>query len=339
MFFIRILHGGTLRMFPDSRYVDGYTGYVDQQVEHGSGEEVIEQGNCEEFVEHGSGQQVQYDVEGIDSAYDTQYYSDSSEDADGEDVDVVNVDGFDSETDCEDEVGYQRRKKLKKLGRDMKNNVLSDTAGINYLFYRGGPTGPSQSVNVSLSRSSGPTTRIKKRKIIGTANDSKGSSSAVDAHDKGVSVRGSCADSDERKATWISWKKVAASKLEGGLGVNNIFALNHALLYKLVWRFRMQPNALWSQVVGDGQGTRFWLDKWVGDQTLKDAYPRIFALELDKEIKVVAKLEQRDGLGSYLRLPRGGIEEVQMMEMRSAISLIILSPAPDTWVWTLDGSR
>ncbi|GJT66730.1 RNA-directed DNA polymerase, eukaryota [Tanacetum coccineum] len=95
----------------------------------------------------------------------------------------------------------------------------------------------------------------------------------------------------------------------------------------------------WREKVGDGQGTRFWLDKWVGDQTLKDAYPRIFALELDKDIKVVSKLEQRDGLGSYRRLPRGGIEEVQMMEMRSAISLIILSPAPDTWVWTLDGSR
>ncbi|GJX71402.1 RNA-directed DNA polymerase, eukaryota [Tanacetum coccineum] len=48
--------------------------------------------------------------------------------------------------------------------------------------------------------------------------------------------------------------------------------------------------------VGDGQGTRFWLDKWVGDQTLKEAYSRIFALELDKEIKVAVKLEQIDGL-------------------------------------------
>ena len=77
--------------------------------------------------------------------------------------------------------------------------------------------------------------------------------------------------------------------------------------------------------VGDGQGTHFWLDKWVCDQTLKDAYPRIFALELNKEIKVAAKLEQRDGLGSYCRLPRGGIEEERMMEMRFAISPTILS--------------
>ncbi|GKA32794.1 RNA-directed DNA polymerase, eukaryota [Tanacetum coccineum] len=163
------------------------------------------------------------------------------------------------------------------------------------------------------------------------------------------------ANSDERKTTWISWKKVLASKREGSLRVNSIFALNHALLFKWVWRFRMQSNAIWTKVVraihgldlmefcqkkvGDGQGTRFWLDKWVGDQTLKEAYPRIFALELDKEIKVAVKLEQIDGLGSYRRLPRGGIEEVQMMELRSAISSIIMAPVPDRWVWTLDGSR
>ncbi|GKC29295.1 hypothetical protein Tco_1036589, partial [Tanacetum coccineum] len=42
---------------------------------------------------------------------------------------------------------------------------------------------------------------------------------------------------------------------------------------------------------------------------------------------------------SYQRLPRGGIEEVQMMELRSAISSIIMAPVPDRWVWTSDGSR
>nr|GEV44650.1 reverse transcriptase domain-containing protein [Tanacetum cinerariifolium] len=56
-------------------------------------------------------------------------------------------------------------------------------------------------------------------------------------------------------------------------------------------------------------------------------------------LKVVSTLEQRDGLGSYQRLTRGGIEEVKMVEMRYVISLYILSQVPDTWVWTLDDSR
>ncbi|GJT46100.1 hypothetical protein Tco_0954815 [Tanacetum coccineum] len=49
----------------------------------------------------------------------------------GEDVDVVNVDGFDSETGCEDEVGFKRRKKLKELIRGMENRVLNDITRIN----------------------------------------------------------------------------------------------------------------------------------------------------------------------------------------------------------------
>ncbi|GKB26054.1 hypothetical protein Tco_0865455 [Tanacetum coccineum] len=97
-------------------------------------EQVVKQFNGDEQVE------VQCDVEGIDNAYDTQYNGDSSEDVGmddeeevlaGEDVDVVNVDGFDSKTGCEDEVGFKRRKKLKELIRGMENRVLNDIARIN----------------------------------------------------------------------------------------------------------------------------------------------------------------------------------------------------------------
>ncbi|GJT08766.1 hypothetical protein Tco_0843228 [Tanacetum coccineum] len=57
------------------------------------------------------------------------------------------------------------------------------------------------------------------------------------------------ADIDERKMTWISWKKVLANRRDGGLGVNSIFALNHALLFKWIWRFLSHPHALWVRVV------------------------------------------------------------------------------------------
>ncbi|GJS46008.1 hypothetical protein Tco_0596129 [Tanacetum coccineum] len=52
-----------------------------------------------------------------------------------EDVDVVNVDGFDSDEGCEDEVGFKRRKKLKELIRGMENRVLNGTARMKYTFY------------------------------------------------------------------------------------------------------------------------------------------------------------------------------------------------------------
>ncbi|GKB78168.1 hypothetical protein Tco_0945063 [Tanacetum coccineum] len=64
------------------------------EVIHSGGQELVEYGDGEEFVEHGSGQQVQYDVDRINSAYETQNYNESIEDActdddDGEDDDIL----------------------------------------------------------------------------------------------------------------------------------------------------------------------------------------------------------------------------------------------------------
>nr|GEX09070.1 RNA-directed DNA polymerase, eukaryota [Tanacetum cinerariifolium] len=40
-----------------------------------------------------------------------------------------------------------------------------------------------------------------------------------------------------------------ASKEKGGLGVSSFFALNRALIFKWVWRFRSQSNSQWSRVI------------------------------------------------------------------------------------------
>nr|GEU33246.1 RNA-directed DNA polymerase, eukaryota [Tanacetum cinerariifolium] len=42
--------------------------------------------------------------------------------------------------------------------------------------------------------------------------------------------------------------------------------------------------------VGDGHNTRFWYDSWVFDQPLRVRFPRLFALETDKESTVASKL-------------------------------------------------
>ncbi|GKB38179.1 RNA-directed DNA polymerase, eukaryota [Tanacetum coccineum] len=90
-------------------------GYVDQQTKHGIGEESVEQGTYDED--------------------DVLMYEESK--IVEPDVEVHLFDGIDSETVCEDEVGYHRRKKLRKLRRDMENMVLNDIVGMKYLFYWG----------------------------------------------------------------------------------------------------------------------------------------------------------------------------------------------------------
>lgn len=56
--------------------------------------------------------------------------------------------------------------------------------------------------------------------------------------------------SDEgKKIHWVSWDRVIASKSDGGLGIGSIASQNSALLFKWVWRFFNEENAVWSQVI------------------------------------------------------------------------------------------
>nr|GEZ52070.1 RNA-directed DNA polymerase, eukaryota [Tanacetum cinerariifolium] len=125
------------------------------------------------------------------------------------------------------------------------------------------------------------------------------------------------ADLDERKMTWVRWKKVLAQKQYGGLGVGSLFAFNRALLFKWIWRFFSSHVGLWldvvkaicgsncsldqhppkytgcsvwimvlkaianlkfkgvdlmgfcKKVIGNGNNTSFWHEKWFGDECFK----------------------------------------------------------------------
>jgi len=41
------------------------------------------------------------------------------------------------------------------------------------------------------------------------------------------------------------------------------------------------------RVVGNGRNASFWFDRWVGDVPLRDKFPRLFDLAVDKEALVV----------------------------------------------------
>nr|GEX74792.1 RNA-directed DNA polymerase, eukaryota [Tanacetum cinerariifolium] len=59
--------------------------------------------------------------------------------------------------------------------------------------------------------------------------------------------------------------------------------------------------------VGNGSSTSFWVDKWCIEGVLKDRFPRMYALELDKNVTVADKLSQ-------------------------------LAPINDRWIWELENT-
>ncbi|GJV72621.1 RNA-directed DNA polymerase, eukaryota [Tanacetum coccineum] len=94
--------------------------------------------------------------------------------------------------------------------------------------------------------------------------------------------------------------------------------------------------SLCSKRVGNGNNTSFWLDIWKGDSTLRDDFPRMYALELDKQISVADKMAAQVD-ASFRRPVRGGIELNRFNDLVSFIDSVSLSSSHDRWVCNASG--
>ncbi|XP_071718172.1 uncharacterized protein [Rutidosis leptorrhynchoides] len=93
-----------------------------------------------------------------------------------------------------------------------------------------------------------------------------------------------------------------------------------------------------SIAVGDGCKTSFWSDIWVGSDTLKNRFGRIFRLEQNPNVMVRDRINQ-DGSGNWewSRQPTGRIKS-QFEDLVAAISDTKLNSKDDTWAWNLNGN-
>ncbi|GJU33182.1 hypothetical protein Tco_1176771 [Tanacetum coccineum] len=90
--------------------------------------------------------------------------------------------------------------------------------------------------------------------------------------------------------------------------------------------------------VGNGEDTKFWEDTWLSDVVLKVTFPRIYALELEKNVNVANKKKDSTLMFSFLRSPIGGVEEEQYNLVQSCVINILLPQIRDRWVWSLVSS-
>ena len=71
---------------------------------------------------------------------------------------------------------------------------------------------------------------------------------------------------------------------------------------------------------------------------MKTQYPRLYALDLCKDISVAEKMNDASLDLSFRPQPRGGTEEEQFCDLSFRLSEVILPQMIDRWVWTLDSS-
>ncbi|GJX78462.1 hypothetical protein Tco_0326611 [Tanacetum coccineum] len=82
--------------------------------------------------------------------------------------------------------------------------------------------------------------------------------------------------------------------------------------------------------------TSFWKDLWIGDNLLKLSFPRLFALEENKDISVADKMNTSIS-SSFRRHVRGGVESQQLDQLSLLLDTVILSNMDDRWFWDLNG--
>jgi hypothetical protein len=124
----------------------------------------------------------------------------------------------------------------------------------------------------------------------------------------------------------VKWADVCAPKDLGGIGIISSRHMNVALMLKWVWRILSDDGGLWLKLIkakylrgrpllacdrrersqfwraledikheiraglslsiGDGRGTMFWLDPWLGDRPLSLDFPDLFAICANPSILV-----------------------------------------------------
>nr|GEW71681.1 RNA-directed DNA polymerase, eukaryota, reverse transcriptase zinc-binding domain protein [Tanacetum cinerariifolium] len=143
---------------------------------------------------------------------------------------------------------------------------------------------------------------------------------------------------DVSKIVWVKWSKVLASKKNGGLGISSFYALNRVLLLKWVWRYVSCDGSLWFRVINviHGSDDQVIPDTWLGESCLRHKFPRLFALENDKDCKVAAKVNVSI-VSSFRRDPKGGAESSQLNNLLSMLDSILLSNSVDRWSCDLNG--
>ncbi|GJR61398.1 RNA-directed DNA polymerase, eukaryota, reverse transcriptase zinc-binding domain protein [Tanacetum coccineum] len=82
--------------------------------------------------------------------------------------------------------------------------------------------------------------------------------------------------------------------------------------------------------VGNGLRTQFWNEVWIGDTQLRVMFPRIYALEINKDCTVADKL-QFSVTSSLRRSVRGGVESSQLALLQTYIEGTLLSNMEDRW--------
>nr|GEU94855.1 hypothetical protein [Tanacetum cinerariifolium] len=142
-------------------------------------------------------------------------------------------------------------------------------------------------------------------------------------------------DNNERKVNMIGWKKILATKRKGVLGVSSFL-----LIIVRFYSSGFGDSGLIKSHFGLVK-LELFMEKISLIQThglLIKLFPKLFALESNKNAIVAEKFHDISLSHSFRRRPRGGAEEEQYCSLVEKLNSVVLSNSTDRWVWSIESS-
>lgn len=79
----------------------------------------------------------------------------------------------------------------------------------------------------------------------------------------------------------------------------------------------------------------FWKDLWLGNQTLRECFPRLFELETQRDCIILDIRREYQWIWQRRRLIRGGEEDLQYHRLMEALESVTFSNSDDKWWWDI----
>ncbi|RVW54237.1 putative ribonuclease H protein [Vitis vinifera] len=126
-----------------------------------------------------------------------------------------------------------------------------------------------------------------------------------------------------------------------GWDANTIVRWSHRCPWKAIAQGFQDFSKYTRFIVGDGERIRFWEDLWWGDQILKDQYPRLFRVVMDKNIPISSILGSSRPFSWNFNFRRNltdsEIEDLERL-MHSLDCMNLSTSASDARSWSLCSS-
>jgi hypothetical protein len=184
-------------------------------------------------------------------------------------------------------------------------------------------------------------------------------------------------DQNKKKYRLSKWNMICRPKDQGGLGIEVLDIKNSCLLSKWLFKIineegmwqelicnkylknknlaevqaKPTDSPFWKGLmnqkdtffkygsfrVGDGEGTRFWEDTWLGDAPLANQFPNLYAIVNHKNVTVASSFTE-NGLNISFRRNLHGDKWLSWLDLVERLMDIQLTDEKDTFIWKLTDS-